>query len=245
MKIQIAPSILSGDFANLAEEVRKAEAAGADLVHVDVMDGAFVDNLTIGPPVVEAIRKHTKLQLDVHLMMQDPDNYVPRFLNGGADILTFHLEAFAEQRALNRLEKGYTITMLDDRLVDFERLNHIIDLVHAYRKRAAVAVNPATMVEIMEELPERLDMVLVMTVWPGWGGQSFIESCLDKVRKLRRRYPKLDIEVDGGINAETVTKAVTAGANVLVAGTATYRASDFRAAVKELREKAQQAALAA
>jgi ribulose-phosphate 3-epimerase len=238
MKIQIAPSILAADFANLASELKRAESGGADMIHVDVMDGHFVENLTIGIPVVEALRRNTALPLDVHLMIEDPDNYVPAYLNAGADSLTLHLEAFATETSLTRVEKGYTIRFLDEEVVEFDRLSRLVDLVHSYRKRVGIAVNPSTMVELMEKLPESLDMVLVMTVWPGFGGQEFIEECVDKVRKLRKGYPNLDIEVDGGINPETVERSAAAGANLFVAGTATYRAADFSAAVRELRDRA-------
>jgi ribulose-phosphate 3-epimerase len=199
--IRIAPSILSADFARLGEEVRAVAAAGADYIHIDVMDGHFVPNLTIGPGVVRALRPHASLPFDVHLMIAPADPYVPEFAAAGADIITVHPEAGPH-------------------------LHRTLQLVKSLGKKAGVALNPATPVEAVEHVLGEVDLVLVMSVNPGFGGQSFIASQLDKIRALRRRIDALgravDLEVDGGITPETARAAIAAGADVLVAGTATF-----------------------
>jgi len=199
--IRIAPSILSADFARLGEEVRAVTAAGADYIHVDVMDGHFVPNLTIGPAVLKALRPHSALPFDVHLMISPVDAFVPDFAAAGADIITVHPEAGPH-------------------------LHRTLQLVKSLGKKAGVSLNPGTPVEAVDNVLDLVDLVLVMSVNPGFGGQSFIASQLDKIRALRRRIDEsgraIDLEVDGGINAETARAAITAGADVLVAGTATF-----------------------
>ncbi len=199
--VRVAPSILSADFARLGEEVRAVAAAGADYIHIDVMDGHFVPNLTIGPAVVRALRPHTQLPFDVHLMISPADAYVAQFAEAGADIITVHPEAGPH-------------------------LHRTIQLVKSLGKKAGAALNPATPVEAIDYVLGDLDLVLVMSVNPGFGGQSFIASQLDKLRELRARIDRLgktvELEVDGGINFETAREAVKAGADVLVAGTATF-----------------------
>ncbi len=200
--VRIAASILSADFANLGEEVRRVCAAGADYVHVDVMDGHFVPNLTIGPAVVKAIRRHGDKPFDVHLMISPVDPYIEDFVEAGADILTVHSEAGAH-------------------------LHRTVQKIKDCGVRAGVALNPATPVEAVEQVLDGVDLVLVMTVNPGFGGQSFIESQLEKIAALRARIDALgrdiDLEVDGGITRETAARAVAAGADLLVAGTATFQ----------------------
>lgn len=245
LKVKIAPSILSADFSRLADEIKKVEDAGADLLHVDVMDGHFVDNLTIGLPVVEAIKKNTKLPLDVHLMIRNPGKYATRYVDAGAGTVTFHVEAVAFEYCLHRGEMGYSVDFLSSRLIDFERANRIIDEVQERGARAGVSVNPGTMVEVMEgELVHRVDQVLVMTVWPGFGGQKFMADCLPKVKTLRRLNPAVDVEVDGGVNPGNAGQAAAMGANVLVAGTAVFRSGDVRKAIEDLRTSAESAFVA-
>jgi ribulose-phosphate 3-epimerase len=199
--LRIAPSILSADFARLGEELRAVTAAGADYIHVDVMDGHFVPNLTIGPMVVKALRPHSNLPFDVHLMIAPVDPYIPAFAEAGADIITVHAEAGPH-------------------------LHRSLQLVKHQGKKAGVSLNPATPIAVLDHLWDEVDLVLVMSVNPGFGGQSFIASQLDKIAELRRRIDRtgraIDLEVDGGINAETAPRAVAAGADVLVAGTATF-----------------------
>jgi ribulose-phosphate 3-epimerase len=206
-KTRIAPSILSADFAQLGAEVGAIAAAGADYVHVDVMDGHFVPNLTIGPMVVKSLRPHTKLPFDVHLMISPVDPYVAEFAQAGADIITFHPEAGPHP-------------------------HRTIQLIKSLGKKAGLSLNPGTPLSAMDWLLPEIDLVLVMSVNPGFGGQRFIESSLDKIRELRRRIDAvserqggrpIDLEVDGGINVETAKLAIAAGADVLVAGTATFQ----------------------
>ncbi|WP_134700318.1 ribulose-phosphate 3-epimerase [Ammoniphilus sp. YIM 78166] len=213
--IIIAPSILSADFSKLGEEIREVEQGGADYIHVDVMDGHFVPNITIGPLVVQAIRPHTKLPLDVHLMIEAPDRYIPEFAKQGADIITVHQEACTH-------------------------LHRTIHLIKEYGAKAGVVLNPATPIMTIEPILEDLDMVLLMTVNPGFGGQKFIPSVLPKIRQLRqllndRGLHQVDIEVDGGVTAETARWVIEAGANVLVAGSAIYNQTDRKAAIEAIR----------
>jgi ribulose-phosphate 3-epimerase len=199
--VRIAPSILSADFSRLGDEVEAVTKAGADSIHVDVMDGHFVPNLTIGPLVVRALRKHSPLPFDVHLMIAPADPFIPDFAAAGADIITVHAEAGPH-------------------------LHRSLELIKHHGKKAGVALNPATPIEAIEHVLEIVDLVLVMSVDPGFGGQSFIASVTGKLRALRARIDALgraiDLEIDGGINPETARLAVAAGADVLVAGTATF-----------------------
>ncbi len=213
--IRIAPSILSADFARLAEEIRSVEEGGADWLHVDVMDGRFVPNITIGPPVVAAIRPVTKLPLDVHLMIADPDRYIPAFAKAGADIISIHAEACVH-------------------------LHRTIHFIKEQGVKAGVVLNPHTPVETIRHVIADVDLVLLMTVNPGFGGQAFIPSVVPKIREVARlageQNKALDIEVDGGVNAKTAPLCAEAGANVLVAGSAIYNEADRAAAIRALRE---------
>lgn len=210
----IAPSILSSDFGRLAEEVRAIEAAGADWVHVDVMDGRFVPNITIGPVVVTAVRKATKLPLDVHLMIVEPERYIEDFVKAGADILTVHAETCPH-------------------------LHRTLQQIKAAGAKPSVVINPSTPLSAIEEVLPDVAMVLLMSVNPGFGGQSFIPQVLDKVRRLRamvdERNLKCDIEVDGGINKHNAKQVAEAGATVLVAGSAVFGEKDYRTAINALR----------
>ena len=216
MAIKIAPSILSADFGRLAEEVRAVDEAGADLIHVDVMDGRFVPNLTIGPIVVRAVRAATHLPLDVHLMIVEPEKYVEEFAAAGADIITVHVEACVH-------------------------LHRVIQQIKALGKKAGVSLNPHTPVSILDHVLGDLDLVLIMSVNPGFGGQSFIPAALDKIRALAakkkadRRFSSIDIEVDGGVNAKTAGSVVAAGADILVAGSFVFHHEDYREAIESLR----------
>ena len=213
---RIAPSILSADFANLGAEVRAITEAGADYVHVDVMDGHFVPNLTIGPGVVKALRPHSALTFDVHLMISPVDIFVPAFAEAGADIITVHPEAGPH-------------------------VHRTLQLIKTLGKKVGISLNPGTPVEAVDPVLDLLDLVLVMSVNPGFGGQAFIPGVLRKIEALRRRIDDsgrdIDLEVDGGINAETARDAVAAGADVLVAGTATFQggASAYAENIRTLR----------
>lgn len=212
--IKVAPSILSSDFSHLAEEIQTIQAAGADMVHIDVMDGSFVPNITIGSPVVKSLRNTTNLDFDVHLMIEHPETQIDAFVDAGADIVTFHVEAT-------------------------HHAHRVIQQIKSRGVRAGIAVNPGTSLAMIEEVLGDVDMVLVMTVNPGFGGQRFIDSQLDKVHMLYHTIEDMgyecDIEVDGGINAKTSELVREAGANILVAGSAVYGADDIQAAIDSIR----------
>mgnify|MGYP001454864110 FL=1 len=214
-EVIIAPSILSADFGRLNDEVKAVEQAGADWIHVDVMDGHFVPNITIGPAVVESVRKATELPLDVHLMIENADSYIKDFASAGSDIITVHVEACPH-------------------------LNRTIQLIKEQKVRAGVVLNPATSLSSIEEILHEIDMVLLMCVNPGFGGQSFILSMLDKIQNLNDimshyEHP-IELEVDGGIKTENAGDIKKAGASVLVAGSAIFNTNDYKKAIKSLRE---------
>jgi len=216
--VRIAPSILSADFAKLGEAVRLAEKAGADLIHVDIMDGHFVPNLTLGPQLVAAIRRETHLPIDVHLMVENPRAFIPLFHAAGADWISLHVEATAH-------------------------LHKDLAMIRGLGRKAGVALNPATPIDTLKEALGELDFILVMSVDPGWGGQSFIPSCLEKIRKLRDwiRAEKRDIliEVDGGIKLDNVEDIIRAGMEVVVAGSAIFEAPDPARVIRAMKEIAR------
>jgi ribulose-phosphate 3-epimerase len=210
---KIAPSILSADFARLGDEIRAAEEAGAHLLHVDVMDGHFVPNITIGPPVVEAIRKVTRLPLDVHLMIEDPDRFINDFVNAGADILTVHYEAAVH-------------------------LHRSIQSIRERGIKAGVSINPATPVWNLDSILGDVDLVLVMSVNPGFGGQKFIPSSLEKLKLLRRKIDEAGlatvVEVDGGVKPDNAREIAAAGADILVMGSAFFNSGDYAATMEKM-----------
>ena len=220
--VELAPSILSADFAHLADQVHAVEEAGVAVIHVDIMDGHFVPNITIGPPVVKSLRKATKLDLDCHLMIEDPDKYIPAFAEAGANWISVHQEACVH-------------------------LHRTLECIHEHNCRAGVVINPATPVDTLSEILEMVDYVLVMSVNPGFGGQKFISNSLHKLSRLARireeRNLSYRIEVDGGVALDTVQKIVRAGAEILVAGNAVFGKGDPKANAEALMKAAYEATL--
>ena len=210
-KIIVSPSILSADFANLERDIKRVEDAGADWLHIDVMDGHFVPNITIGVPVVKSIKKVAKLPLDVHLMIEKPEKYIEPFSNAGADVLTFHYEAVKDVQS-------------------------IVDLIKSFGLKAGMSIKPKTSPDEVLKYLEILDLILIMTVEPGFGGQSFMADCAEKIPVIKRHAPEnLIIQVDGGINAETAKICTNYGANSLVAGNYIYKSGNIISAVQSLR----------
>lgn len=212
--VRIAPSILSADFARLAEEVARVEQGGADLLHIDVMDGHFVPNLTVGPPIVEALRKVTKLPLDVHLMITNPDAFLGEFAEAGADYLTVHVEACPH-------------------------LHRTVQAIKELNVKAGVTLNPATSLSTLEEIVGDVDLILIMSVNPGFGGQRFIPSVLDKIRRARQLLDRVRsraaLEVDGGVKIDNAAQIIDAGADILVAGSAIFSSREYGATIAALR----------
>ena len=215
-KVLVAPSILAADFSRLADEIRKVEQAGADWIHCDIMDGHFVDNISFGPMVVRTVRDLTRLPLDVHLMIEHADHYLPRFVEAGANSITVHVEAEAKH------DVGQTLQQIRDA-----------------KCRVGLTLNPDTRFELVEPFLDEIDMLLVMTVHPGFGGQSFRAEQMEKVKRAaewnKSRDRKIDIEVDGGINTKTARVSIQNGANVLVAGTSIFKTNDYAKAIRDLR----------
>ena len=215
--VQIAPSILSADFGRLAEEVSRVEAAGADIIHIDVMDGHFVPNLTVGPPIVEALRKVTALPLDVHLMITHPDSFIPEFAQAGANYLTVHVETCPH-------------------------LHRTIQSIKEHGVKAGVTLNPSTPLSTLEEVISVVDLLLIMSVNPGFGGQSFIPSSLDKIVRARQLITRTKshavLEVDGGVKVENAAEIIKAGAGILVAGSAIFDSSDYAATIRAFQSEA-------
>ncbi|MGI8820829.1 MAG: ribulose-phosphate 3-epimerase [Chthoniobacterales bacterium] len=220
LPVLVAPSLLASDFAHLADEIRKVEAAGADWLHLDIMDGHFVDNISFGPAIVAAVRKQTSLPLDVHLMIEHPDHYAPRFVEAGANSITVHVEPEARHDVAATLQA-----------------------IRAAGCRAGLSLNPATPFSAVEPHLARIDLLLVMTVHPGFGGQAFRPDMMEKVRQARawqeQHAAALEIEVDGGIGPATAPQCIENGANVLVAGTSIFRSGDYASAIQQLRAGAR------
>lgn len=208
-KIIVAPSLLAADFSKLREEIQEVESYGAEYLHLDVMDGNFVPNISFGAPVISSIRKHSNLVFDVHLMVENPDRFIKDIADAGADVITVHAEAT-------------------------KHLNRTIQLIKSYGKKVGVALNPSTPLDVIKYDLKDIDMVLIMTVNPGFGGQAFIEGMLQKIRDLRSIDPNIDIQVDGGINNKTSKLVKEAGANILVAGSYLFK-GDYKQKIESLR----------
>ena len=216
--IKIAPSILSANFANLEKDIQTVEKAGVDWLHIDVMDGHFVPNITIGAPVVASIKKVTNLVMDVHLMIENPELYIKDFANAGADIITVHAEAT-------------------------NHLHRLVQMIKSEGKKAGVSINPATPINVLENIIEDVDLVLIMSVNPGFGGQKFIPVCFEKIAQLKEMLVKkginIDIEVDGGVTLDNIEKVVECGANIVVAGSAIFNSDNINDTVKKMKEVGQ------
>lgn len=212
--VKVSPSVLASDFSRLADEIKKIEIAGADYVHLDVMDGMFVPNITFGAPVIKPLRKHSALPFDVHLMIMDPIRYVKDFAEAGADIITFHYEAC-------------------------DNHDEVIDLIHSFGIKASMSIKPNTSYEVLKPFIHKLDMILVMTVEPGYGGQKYIEKTTDSIRGcaelISQSGRNIELEVDGGIYPENAIVPISAGANVIVAGSAVFKSDDPEKTIAELR----------
>ena len=212
--MKVAPSMLSADFSKLKEEVIEVTEYGADLIHLDIMDGHFVPNITFGPLVVKALRPYTKIPFDVHLMIENPINYISDFVNAGADIISFHIECKSDiQKTVNAIKKGGV--------------------------KPAIAIKPGTPIEEIYPYLDDLYMVLIMTVEPGFGGQKFMEDMMDKVKTLKKKKPELLVQVDGGINLDTIKQAADAGVDICVAGTSVFKPKDAKQAILGLKEAAK------
>lgn len=215
--IKLAPSILSADFAKLLEDVKKVEKAGCEYLHIDVMDGHFVPNITLGPGIVKSLRKDVNMVFDTHLMIENPDNYIKDFVDAGSDLIVVHVEAC-------------------------RHLHRTIQNIKSYNVKAGVALNPATPIETIKHVLQDVDMVLIMTVNPGFGGQSFIESMIEKIKELKQlideKNLKVDIQVDGGIKPSNIHQVVEAGANIIVAGSAIFNSENIEETVKLMRKNA-------
>lgn len=215
--IKLAPSILSADFAKLLEDVKKVEKAGCEYLHIDVMDGHFVPNITLGPGIVKSLRKDVNMVFDTHLMIENPDNYIKDFVDAGSDLIVVHVEAC-------------------------RHLHRTIQNIKSHNIKAGVALNPATPIETIKHVLEEVDMVLIMTVNPGFGGQSFIESMIYKIKELKqlidKKNLKVDIQVDGGIKPSNIHQVVEAGANIIVAGSAIFNSENIEETIKLMRKNA-------
>ena len=211
-RVIVAPSILAADFSRLCDEIHRVEAAGADWIHCDIMDGHFVDNISFGPEIVRIVRGLTSLPLDVHLMIEHADHYVPRFVKAGANFITVHAEPEAKHHVAKTLQQ-----------------------IRDGGCRAGLTLNPETSFDLVEPFLDKIDLLLVMTVHPGFGGQPFRTDQMQKVKRARSLNSKIDIEVDGGINADTARLSIENGANVLVAGTSIFHSKDYAMAIRELR----------
>ena len=232
MTIKIAPSILAADFCHLADEIKKSESAGVDGFHLDIMDGHFVPNITMGPLLTETVRKLTRLPLDAHLMIDNPDIYIEDFVKAGADIITLHLEAYdLSIPDVYKIKKNPRTASE----IDFEKLILDIRFVKSLGKKAGLSLNPATSAEFLDPYFKEVDEILVMSVNPGFSGQDFMPEVLPKIKDIREKF-KGDIRIDGGINDKTAKKAVLAGANILVTASYFYKSANYKEIVRRLKD---------